>query len=108
MKSFITAIVLTFSFVGFSQSNMKTIGINSDITLSVYPNPATEFINITVKGNVSNAVVKIYSALGTEVLSENIDSFKKIDVSDFKNNVYIINVYSDEELLQTARFVVRH
>ncbi len=81
---------------------------NNDITLSVFPNPATDFINVTVKGNVNDAVVKIYSALGTEVYSENIENYKKIDVSDFKNNVYIINVYSKDELLETARFVVRH
>jgi len=108
MKVLVLCISLMFSLVGFSQSNLKTVHDNNDITLSVFPNPATDFINVTVRGNVNDAVVKIYSALGTEVYSENIENFKKIDVSDFKNNVYIINVYSKDELLETARFVVRH
>ena len=108
MKVLVFCISLMFCLVGFSQSNLKTVHDNNDITLSVFPNPATDFINVTVKGNVNDAVVKIYSALGTEVYSENIENFKKIDVSDFKNNVYIINVYSKDELLETARFVVRH
>jgi hypothetical protein len=108
MKYLILYISLTVSYIGFSQSNLKPTLDNSDVILSVYPNPATEFINVTIKGNNSDAYIKIYSALGTEVLSENIDNFKKIDVSDFKNNVYIINVYSKDELIETARFVVRH
>jgi len=101
-------ISLLFASFGFSQSNLKALHDNGDVILTVYPNPATDFINISLKGNNTDAFVKIYSALGTEVYSENIENFRKIDVSDFKNNVYIINVYSKDELLETARFVVRH
>ena len=108
MKYLVLFILLSVVNIGFSQSNLKPNRYNSDVILSVYPNPASEFINVTFKGNNSDVSIKIYSALGTEVLSENIDTFKKIDVSDFKNNVYIINVYSKDELIETARFVVRH
>jgi hypothetical protein len=108
MKAFILGISILLSCIGFSQSNLKSLHDNGDITLSVYPNPATDYINVTVKGNNTDAFVKIYSALGTEVFSENIENFKRIDVTDFKNNVYIINVYSKDELIETARFVVRH
>jgi hypothetical protein len=108
MKYLVLFILLSVVNIGFSQSNLKPNRDNSDVILSVYPNPASEFINVTIKGNNSDASIKIYSALGTEVLSENIDTFRKIDVSDFKNNVYIINVYSKDELIETARFVVRH
>ena len=108
MKAFILGISILLSCIGFSQSNLKSLHDNGDITLSVYPNPATDYINVTIKGNNTDAFVKIYSALGTEVFSENIENFKRIDVADFKNNVYIINVYSKDELIETARFVVRH
>lgn len=108
MKAFILGISILLSCIGFSQSNLKSLHDNGDITLSVYPNPATDYINVTIKGNNPDAFVKIYSALGTEVFSENIENFKRIDVTDFKNNVYIINVYSKDELIETARFVVRH
>ncbi len=108
MKVIAFCISIIFSSLSFSQTNLKSLHENGDVSLSVYPNPATDFINISIKGNNSDAVVKIYSALGTEVYSENIENFKKIDVSDFKNNVYIINVYAKDELLETARFVVRH
>jgi hypothetical protein len=46
--------------------------------------------------------------LGTEIFADELDSFKKIDLSDFKNNVYIVNIYANEVLVQTTRFVVRH
>lgn len=108
MKVIVFFISLLFASFGFSQSNLKALHDNGDVILTVYPNPATDFINISLKGNNTDAFVKIYSALGTEVYSENIENFRKIDVSDFKNNVYIINVYSKDELIETARFVVRH
>ncbi len=106
------ALLLTFSLflsIGlFAQSNGK-IGVdNNDISVSLYPNPASEFLNINVKGNLVDGSVKILSALGTEVFSESLDNFRKIDLSDLKNNVYIVNVYSKDELVQTSRFVVRH
>ena len=106
------ALLFIFSFflsIGlFAQSNNK-IGVdNSDISFSLYPNPASDFLNINVKGNLVDGSVKILSALGTEVYSESLDNFKKIDLSDLKNNVYIVNVYSKDELVQTSRFVVRH
>jgi hypothetical protein len=106
MKALMLSISIFLSLNVFSNTYLGND--NGDVTLSVFPNPATEYINVTVKGGVNDAVVKIYSALGTEIYSENIDNFKKIDVSDFKNNVYIINVYSKDELIETARFVVRH
>ena len=106
------AILLTFSMllsVGlFAQSNGKYSVDNSDISVSLYPNPASEFLNINVKGNLVDGSVKILSALGTEVYSESLDNFRKIDLSELKNNVYILNVYSKDELVQTSRFVVRH
>lgn len=108
MKGLVLCISILLSMFGFSQSNLKPVHDNGEVSLSVFPNPATEFINVTLKGNINDATVKIYSALGTEVYAENIENFKKIDVSDFKNNVYIVNIYSKDELLETARFVVRH
>jgi hypothetical protein len=106
------ALLLTFSLflsVGlFAQSNGKVGVDNNDISVSLYPNPASDFLNINVKGNLVDGSVKILSALGTEVYAESLDNFKKIDLSDLKNNVYIVNVYSKDELVQTSRFVVRH
>lgn len=107
MKVFLLSCLLLLSAGLYAQSNSRVVDAD-DITVSLYPNPASEFLNITVKGGLSKGSIKIFSALGTEIFADDLDNFKKIDLSDFKNNVYIVNIYSNEVLVQTTRFVVRH
>jgi len=107
MKLFTLVLFTLFSVGLYAQSNGKVLD-NDDITVSVYPNPASDFLNINIKGGISKGSIKIFTALGTEIYADELDSFKKIDLSDFKNNVYLVNIYSNEVLVQTTRFVVRH
>lgn len=107
MKLLIVFLLLFLSVGLFAQSNVKNVD-NDDILVSVFPNPASDFLNVTTKGGLYKGTIKIFSALGTEIYADDLDSFKKIDLSDFKNNVYLVNIYSNEVLVQTTRFVVRH
>jgi hypothetical protein len=107
MKFFVFTLFILFSVGLFAQSSSKLFN-NDDITVSFYPNPASDFLNVTIKGGLFKGSIKIFSALGTEIFADELDSFKKIDLSDFKNNVYLVNIYSNEVLVQTTRFVVRH
>ena len=107
MKIFLLSFFLFLSVGLYAQSNSKLVDTD-DITVSLYPNPASEFLNVTIKGGLTKGSIKIFSALGTEIYSDELDGFKKIDLSDFKNNVYLVNIYSNEVLVQTTRFVVRH
>jgi hypothetical protein len=107
MKLFVVTFFLLLSVGLFAQSNVKFVD-NDDISVSFYPNPASYFLNITIKGGLTKGSIKIFSALGNEIFADELDSFKKIDLSDFKNNVYLVNIYSNEVLVQTTRFVVRH
>lgn len=107
MKVFLLSFFLFLSVGLHAQSNSKVLDTD-DITVALYPNPASEFLNVTVKGGLTKGSIKIFSALGTEIYADDLDSFKKIDLSDFKNNVYLVNIYSNEVLVQTTRFVVRH
>ena len=107
MKLFVIISFLFLSVGLFAQSNGKVVD-NDDVSVALYPNPASEFLNVTIKGGLTKGSIKIFSALGTEIYADELDSFKKIDLSDFKNNVYLVNIYSNEVLVQTTRFVVRH
>jgi len=107
MKLFVIISFLFLSVGLFAQSNFKVVD-NDDVSVALYPNPASEFLNVTIKGGLTKGSIKIFSALGTEIYADELDSFKKIDLSDFKNNVYLVNIYSNEVLVQTTRFVVRH
>lgn len=67
--------------------------------ISIYPNPATDFIQINHKEPVSN--ISIYTATGDLVL-QGIES--QIDISVFKSGVYTVIIES-ESGLTTNRFI---
>ena len=69
--------------------------------ISIFPNPATDFVNINLSAlNFKNAELKIFDASGRMVFDRNYTSENKtikIDVSNFKTGIYIINIISDGE-----------
>ncbi|CAN5506439.1 hypothetical protein BH10BAC1_BH10BAC1_10850 [soil metagenome] len=74
--------------------------------LSIYPNPASDFVNIKVSSESKNIDVKIYDATGR--LVKNIPNAKSgestIDISDLENGLYLINL-DDGNSTNTKRFV---
>jgi hypothetical protein len=86
--------------------NVKEVKISS--SLSVFPNPSNDYINLNLQGYEGASVLKIVDVLGNVVLEEKVTSSKKINVSNFKNGVYILTVQGTNNSIQTRRIVVRH
>lgn len=88
----------------------KTVSIDEieELSFAVYPNPANEVINISTKGTDGNSTLRITDVLGKVVLQESIFETKKLDVSDFKNGVYLINVIENGTTTKSKRIVVKH
>lgn len=80
----------------------------ASVTFNAYPNPADDVINLAVQGTSGDNAVKLVDVLGNVVLEEKMGASKKLDVSSFRNGVYILSVYSGGALVQTRRIVVRH
>lgn len=74
--------------------------------INVYPNPSTNFIAISGVEDLTNVNVRITDVLGKVVLNEAYSG--KIDVADFKNGVYLVTVFSNGQMIQTRRVVVKH
>ncbi|RFC53144.1 T9SS type A sorting domain-containing protein [Brumimicrobium aurantiacum] len=76
--------------------------------INVYPNPASNFVNIKVDGLV-NGTVTINSVTGQEVVNSSIvNGTKKVNVSDLNNGVYIYTVRDQNgEVIKTNKLVVR-
>jgi Secretion system C-terminal sorting domain len=85
-----------------------SIDENEELSFAVYPNPANDVINISTKGTDGNSTIRITDVLGKVVLQESINENKKLDVSDFKNGVYLINVIENGISTKSKRIVVRH
>ncbi len=90
-----------------------TLGIkdkkNEEIGMNIYPNPASSILNITTQGLDGNYDVKMTDVLGKVVYNETVTgSSRKVDVSDFKNGVYLVTVTEKGTAIQTRRIVVKH
>ena len=67
---------------------------NNDVTISVYPNPAHDYIHVETCHGASVQCVEIYSVTGRKVLSSTEDV---INVSALPQGVYFISVFTENQ-----------
>ncbi|HMI07251.1 MAG TPA: T9SS type A sorting domain-containing protein [Flavobacterium sp.] len=64
---------------------------------TVYPNPASNVLNIQTKGNIAVTSIEIYNTLGQLVLAiPNAGKIPAVDVSQLKSGNYFIKINSDK------------
>ncbi|AEA43818.1 T9SS type A sorting domain-containing protein [Fluviicola taffensis] len=102
-----------FAIDSFDLVVSRTLSIDDNkvaATVSAYPNPANNLLTINTTGiENGNSSVKIVDVLGKLIYNEEMSaSSKKIDVSEFKNGVYILTVMDKGAIVQTRRIVVKH
>ena len=76
---------------------------NALLGFSMYPNPASNILNISAKEVIQNAAV--YNVLGKKVMSLEINkSSESIDISNLASGIYLIK-YNVNNKVGTAKFV---
>lgn len=70
----------------------------------IFPNPANNFINISVKENNQISQVEVMDINGKLIRTIN-NQFTNIDVSDLTSGIYIVKVLSNEGLISNSKFV---
>ncbi len=84
----------------FPQTGVKEVSNN--INISVYPNPATDYITIS---NVQNATISIYNVVGAKVETLNAPAnVVSINVADLPEGTYIVRVET-ENGVASSKFV---
>lgn len=84
------------------------VGINevANNKISVYPNPATNKLQISVT-NPSVSEFRIYDMLGNVMKAENFTANTTVDISSFSNGLYIVQFTSADGKAQgSSRFTV--
>lgn len=82
-------------------SGIEEINANTQLELSVYPNPASEILNVTlVKKKPSSNTIKLMNAVGQTVFFRNIGknegANEPINIGSYANGVYLLIVTDDE------------
>lgn len=89
--------------------NIASIKENKAVAnFNVYPNPVDDVLTISIQSSSADNSIRVVDVLGNLIVDEKMGASKKLDVSNFKNGVYILTVYSNGSLVQTKRIVVRH
>ena len=79
-----------------------------DLEYSVYPNPASDLLNINVSNVGSNDMIVVYNILGEEVKNETLSNgLNVLSVSDLNNGVYFYSIVRNNEIVETKKLVVR-
>ncbi len=82
-------------------------GINdaSRTAFNVYPNPANDFVSVTVDGN---SVITIYDLSGKIVMKQNVTSnTNRIDVSSFAKGVYIVKAQNENGTVSSSKLIIK-
>jgi len=91
--------------VGFSYT-----GINdheSNVTISVYPNPVTETLFVNATKNI--AKVNIINQMGEMVIHQNISNRNdiKLDVSNLTSGLYLVQIIFPDNTIKTQKLSVK-
>lgn len=66
--------------------------------LAVYPNPTTNYVQVSSPENLNNKVITIYDNTGTLILQQKPQGNESvIDVSRLRRGIYILNFKSDQK-----------
>lgn len=95
-------------FAGTCVTGINTIE-KIEGNVSVYPNPATNYVNVKVISQSGDATVSVYNAIGQMVIEPTTISTEesKINVSNLPKGVYIVKVVNGKETSNTKIVIER-
>ncbi len=73
---------------------------------SIYPNPASEFLTLDLENISDVKSIKLYNLLNQEVKDFSLN-FNKLDIQDIKNGIYIIRIYTKNDVLDKKIQIIR-
>lgn len=74
---------------------------DNDWSLSIYPNPATNHLELNFTSAASESTLEIYSTLGQRIMSkaihadENGEYYENLDISNFTKGIYLMRVVNE-------------
>ncbi|MFC2176093.1 T9SS type A sorting domain-containing protein [Bacteroidota bacterium] len=92
----------------WSDSSPVGVAESDDIPISVYPNPATDFIRLDVPSNQGSVLLTIVNVIGEVVESRQITGRQAVAVGDLKEGIYLLRLSKNQQPLKTIRVVKRN
>ena len=91
----------------FAMNSVGVEAITNELVWSLYPNPASDRVNLTFSGDYEKGTMKIFNAFGKLVYENEIGDTQNnliVDVSQFANGMYTVvvtsgNRYTNKKLI---------
>ncbi|WP_027879249.1 choice-of-anchor tandem repeat GloVer-containing protein [Mesoflavibacter zeaxanthinifaciens] len=99
--NFNSDIETTFNIIDLNDAPLSTEEFESDVNISIYPNPTTDFINIKSKSEINK--VEIYNLQGQKVIS--FQNHDLIDVKVLSEGIYFLKVIDKSMIINTLKFI---
>jgi len=85
---------------------------STDFGMDIYPNPASDYVNVEISGSFNTSQIEIYDIAGKRIInqavlneSQNGSFTKRVNVSQLHNGIYILKLVDDEKEL-TRKLIV--
>ncbi|MDA9262206.1 T9SS type A sorting domain-containing protein [bacterium] len=98
--------------VNFDVQNPNAVGIEEvqkETSIKIFPNPATDFVNVAIASNEVNKKIEIIDLLGKVVYSNSVaeDNTKlRVNTSNFLPGVYFVSITSNNKSIRTSKIVI--
>ena len=90
-------------FAVLVDTNLATSDFDANTRLSVYPNPFSDILNISIS---SNATIEIFDVVGKSIQNQSIENgLSQIDLTNFASGVYMMKVINENNQSKTVRIV---
>jgi hypothetical protein len=96
---------IEFSAYKNAHESIENNSLSSGESISVYPNPAYDILNIVLPESGDAAILYIYNMNGSQISSAALESGENnIDVSDLEAGMYVVAINYNNELT-TRKFI---
>ncbi len=82
---------------------------NIDVLFSLFPNPASESVNIKLPSNQNECSLKVYDAFGNIKYNESkIQNIHNVNTTDFSNGVYYFILQRNNKTIFNKKIIINH
>jgi YD repeat-containing protein len=92
--------------VYYSERNMTFLNERPEMLFNIYPNPATEYINIENRQNFSDTNISLISITGELITKRIMNEKVTISVSDIPAGLYLLKIDSNDGNTQTKKIII--
>ncbi len=95
-------LILSLSFALLSLSAFAQMEKRTDNgMISIYPNPATEYITVSNEDAVKNIV--LYNMVGRKMRTFTIEKGERYEIGDLPNGLYVVQLFSKTNKVLTTQ-----